>query len=85
MSQPRIAPSRDGRGIHARFAMKFKRQTMRSRLIAQGALITTQEQVDNILKHAPKEIGEAWLQQFGPYLPFVPRQLRSEPVQPGQD
>ena len=78
MSQPRI--SRDNR----RFIPKFKRQTMKSRIRAQGALVTTQEQVDRILAQAPKEIGEAWLQQFGPYLPFVPRQLQCEPVQPGQ-
>lgn len=89
MSQPRIAPTRDGRrGIpkHGpRFVMKFKRQTMASRLRAQGALITTQAQVDKILSQVPKDIGDAWLRMFGPYLPFTPRQLQVEPVQPGRE
>ncbi len=89
MSQPVIRPTRDGRrGIpkkQTRFIVKFKRQTMESRLRAQGALITTQEQVDRILAQAPPEIGKEWLKLFGPYLPFVPRQLRVEPVQPGQE
>lgn len=88
MSQPVIRSIRDGRrGIlkkKTRFIMKFKRQTMESRLRAQGALITTQEQVDRILSQVPKDIGDAWLNMFGPYLPFMPRQLQVESVQPGQ-
>jgi hypothetical protein len=86
MSQPRIAPTPDRRrGIpkhEPRFVMKFKRQTMASRIRAQGALVTTQEQVDKILASVPKDIGDAWLNMFGPHLPFVPRQLQVEPVQP---
>ncbi len=88
MSRPVIRPTPDGRrGIpkkQTRFVMKFKRQTMESRLRAQGALVTTQEQVDKILAQAPPEIGAEWLKLFGPYLLFVPRQLRVDPVQPGQ-
>ncbi len=88
MSQPVIRPTRDNRrGIpkkQTRFIMKFKRQTMESRLRAQGALVTTQEQVDRIMAQAPPEIGAEWLKLFGPYLPFVPKQLQCEPVQVGQ-
>jgi hypothetical protein len=65
--------------------MKFKRQTMHSRLVAQGKLITSQDQVDKILMSVPKDIGDAWLNMFGPHLPFTPRQLQCEPIQAGQE
>ncbi len=78
MSAPRTRKDR------TRFLVKFKRQTMHSRLVAQGKLITSQDQVDKILASVPKDIGDAWLAMFGPHLPFTPRQLQVEPVQVGQ-
>lgn len=62
-----------------------KMGSVKARLIKAAGLIQNQEQLDKILREAPKEIGLAWLEMARPYLKFMPRQFMPvEKVQVGQ-
>lgn len=53
--------------------------SMQARLFKRGQLIQSQEHLDHILSQVAPDIGAAWLEKFGPYLKFVPRQLQTTP------